>query len=115
MNQTLPPEQSRTDEVFAFNAKVIAGSRRWKGADRAGQDRAPPGGCRLGEILEGVGTDYQFRARVPVEDLAEAMQGIVREIDYPNFKNAVTRNQGPKRARIYHEVWQTLWQINQED
>ena len=69
----------------------------------------------LGEILEGAGTDYQFRARVPVEDLAEAMQGIVQEIDYPNFKNAVTRNQGPKRARIYHEVWQTLWQINQED
>jgi hypothetical protein len=62
----------------------------------------------LGHILKGEGTDYQYRARVSREDMAEAMKRIVMDIDYPNFKDSVAEKQGHKRARIYGEVWSDL-------
>jgi len=62
----------------------------------------------LGHILKGEGTDYQYRAKVSREDMAEAMKRIIMDIDYPNFKNSVAEKQGRKRARIYGEVWDCL-------
>ena len=62
----------------------------------------------LGEILEGKGTDYKYRAKVSREDMAEAMQKIVKDIDYSNFKDSVAKKQGYKRAGIYGEVWGAL-------
>jgi hypothetical protein len=63
---------------------------------------------KLGHILKGEGTDYQYRARVSREDLAKAMGKIIMDIDYSNFKDSVAEKQGHKRARIYGEVWGTL-------
>ena len=62
----------------------------------------------LGHILKGEGSDYQYRAKVSREDLAGAMQKIIMDIDYSNFKDAVAEKQGHKRARIYGDVWEVL-------
>lgn len=70
---------------------------------------------QLGEIIEGGGTDYQYRAQVSHEDFAEALKKIVMDITYSNFKNSVAKNQGNKRARIYHDLWEALWRISEED
>jgi hypothetical protein len=70
---------------------------------------------QLGEIIEGGGTDYPYRARAFHAVVAEAMKKIVMDIDYSNFKNSVARNQGHKRAGLYHDLWSTLWSINKED
>jgi len=66
----------------------------------------------LGEIIQGAGTDYQYRARVSHEDFAEALQKIAMDINYSNFKNSVAKNQGHKRAGIYHDLWETVWRIS---
>jgi hypothetical protein len=63
---------------------------------------------KLGHILRGEGTDYQYRAKVSREDLTKAMKKIVLDIDYSNFKDSVAEKQGHKRARIYGDVWETL-------
>ncbi len=70
---------------------------------------------QLGEIVEGEGTDYQFRARVSREEFSEALKRIALDIDYSNFKNSVAREQGHGRAHIYHDVWASLWRISQKD
>ncbi len=33
---------------------------------------------------------------------------LAKEIDYPNFKNAVAERQGTGRAHVYSDVWVTL-------
>jgi len=68
----------------------------------------------LGETLEGVGTDYRYRAKVSHEDFAEATKKMVFDIDYSNFKNSVAAKQGEKRERIYHKVWATLLDLERE-
>ena len=64
---------------------------------------------KLGHILKGEGTDYQYRAKVSREDLAKAMGKIVLDIDYSNFKGSVAEKQDHKRARIYGDVWEILF------
>jgi hypothetical protein len=70
---------------------------------------------QLGEIMEGEGTDYQFRARVSREEFAEALKKIALDIDYSNFKSSVAREQGHGRAHIYHDLWASLWRISDEE
>jgi len=36
---------------------------------------------------------------------------IAAEIDYDNFKDAVQESMGSQRARIYHDVWTSAYQI----
>ncbi len=54
------------------------------------------------ESWEGGGTDYQFRAEVPGEEVAEAMAERIRGIGYGNFKASV--KDGP-RHDAYSDVW----------
>jgi len=70
---------------------------------------------QLGEIVEGEGTDYRFRARVSREELGEAMKKIPLDIDYSNFKSSVAREQGHGRAQIYHDVWASLRRISEKE
>ena len=65
----------------------------------------------LGHIIRGEGTDYQYRAKVSRENMAEAMRKIVPDIDYSNFKTSVAEKQGHKRAKVYGEVWEVLLNI----
>jgi hypothetical protein len=62
----------------------------------------------MGEIAENAGTDYRYRARVPREALAVALQQVVLDLDYGNIKNAVQETQGAQRSRLYHRLWGIL-------
>lgn len=65
----------------------------------------------LGPILEHAGIDYRYRAKAPQSDLAIALLHSVLDIDYSNFKSSVEERQGPARSRIYHQVWQDLYPL----
>jgi hypothetical protein len=45
---------------------------------------------------------------VPKADFAEAVQRMVLDIDYDNFKDEVAKRQGQPRADLYHELWDVL-------
>lgn len=55
-------------------------------------------------VLEQGGTDYRFRATVPAAEVAQAVAGRVRAIDYGNFKDSV-----PDRAR--HDAYLRVWDV----
>jgi hypothetical protein len=38
-------------------------------------------------VKEDEGTDYEFRAEIPREQVAEVMAHLIDDINYPNFKN----------------------------
>lgn len=65
----------------------------------------------MGEIIEGVGTDYKYRAHASHEEFARAMRDAVQDIDYSNFKNAVKKEMGAERANVYANVWSVLRKI----
>lgn len=52
--------------------------------------------------------DYEWRLFVPRHAFGMYLAEAVGAIDYGNFKQAVYDRQGPKRARIYGEVWATM-------
>lgn len=67
----------------------------------------------LGAIAEDESADYRFRAQAPREKVVEAFSRAVRDIDYDNFKEAISRRQGWARERIYHDAWQAFLAIQQ--
>ena len=60
------------------------------------------------EVSETLDRDYRFRASVEREAWESAAAALGREIDYPNFKNAVHDRQGGERAQAYANVWVTM-------
>jgi len=68
----------------------------------------------MGEIVVGGGTDYKYRAKVPRASLGAAMQQIILDIDYSNFKDEVAHEQGPGRCHLYHQVWDVLYKLQDE-
>lgn len=44
--------------------------------------------------------------------MARAVAQLVRDIDYGNFKDEVTRRQGGLRHRVYAAVWSRLLQLS---
>ena len=54
---------------------------------------------------ENEGTDYQFRADVPAEEVAEAMAERIRAIGYGNFKDSV---EDEPRHNAYTDVWTVM-------
>jgi hypothetical protein len=65
----------------------------------------------LGPIKEDGTADYRFRAQAPRAAVARAFQAQVAEINYDNFKSAVSSRQGGSRANVYHDVWDALYRI----
>ena len=68
----------------------------------------------LGEITEGGGTDYPFRARANQSDFADAVRLIGENIDYSNFKDEISAKQGHHRAHVYSDVWRDLLKLESE-
>ena len=62
------------------------------------------------EVVEGVGTDYKFRARVPREEVAERIAESVRNINYANFKDTVHEKQ---RHDAHMGVWSEMYRFQQ--
>ncbi len=65
----------------------------------------------LGEIQAHLGTDYRYRATAPKEAVARALSQLTLGLDYSNFKDEVYRVQGYERARVYGEVWNSLYRL----
>ena len=65
----------------------------------------------LGEIQAHLGTDYRYRAVAPREAVARALSQLTLDLDYSNFKDEVYRVQGYERARVYGEVWNSLYRL----
>jgi 8-oxo-dGTP pyrophosphatase MutT (NUDIX family) len=68
----------------------------------------------LSEPVAHEGTDYPWRARCSHEALAQAMQKIVRHVDYANFKDEVALINGKERAHRYGKVWQALYGMDDD-
>jgi hypothetical protein len=69
----------------------------------------------LGDIVEGKGTDYPYRARSTQSDFAEALRQIGQNVGYTNFKNEVGAKQGHPRAHVYSDVWRTLLRLEDQE
>jgi|GEM_PF-947021 8-oxo-dGTP pyrophosphatase MutT (NUDIX family) len=67
----------------------------------------------MGEIVANVGTDYQYRAKVSRNALANANARIMHDIDYSNFKNSVAEQQGLDRSHVYSGVWNVLYELQE--
>lgn len=65
----------------------------------------------LGPIQESPDTDYRFRAIAPRAEVSAAMARMIETLDYGNFKSEVAKKQGPKRAGLYHQVWDALYPL----
>jgi hypothetical protein len=65
----------------------------------------------MGEITTSKYNDYRYRATAPREQLAAAVEQMVRDICYDNFKDEVTVKQGQGRADIYSNVWANLYDL----
>jgi len=55
--------------------------------------------------------DYRWRTVVPAADFAAYLAAQAEAIDYGNFKNAVAQRQGSDRAHRYHDVWDTMHEL----
>lgn len=60
-------------------------------------------------------SDYEWRLDCTVAEWAGALASMALDIDYANFKNAVSREQGAKRASVYHQVWSLLLTLERSD
>jgi hypothetical protein len=58
------------------------------------------------EVIEGGGTDYQYRARIDREEVALRIADAVRSIDFQNFKSSVHE---PGRHDAYVRVWDAMY------
>jgi len=61
-------------------------------------------------VVEGVGSDYRFRATVPEKEAADAISRRLLDIDYPNFKSSVC---APKRHSVYLRIWEVLHRMQE--
>ena len=63
------------------------------------------------EVIQGSGTDYQYRARIGREEVALRAADEVRGVKYPNFKSTVKEH---ARHAAYMSVWDAMYQYQQE-
>jgi hypothetical protein len=56
-------------------------------------------------------SDYQYRAFASRDALGRALTRIAADIDYPNFKEEVFREQGLARSSLYHRLWVVLLEL----
>lgn len=62
-------------------------------------------------VIEGGGTDYQFRARIDREEVALRVAESVRNVSYPNFKSSVIERD---RHDAYMGVWGEMYQFQKK-
>ncbi len=65
----------------------------------------------LGEIRKSPHNDYRYRAQAPRGAVAQAMARSIEQLGYSNFKSEVGRKQGHERAGVYHDVWDVLYNL----
>ena len=60
-------------------------------------------------VIEGKGSDYEFRAVIKRRVVEDAIAGEVARIDYDNFKNSVRE---PARHDVYMSVWSVMMRLS---
>ena len=65
----------------------------------------------MAATVESHDSDYRFRTVARKDAVADAVAGLVRDIDYDNFKARIA-TENVKRASIYGRVWQELLRLN---
>jgi hypothetical protein len=58
------------------------------------------------KVVEGEGTDYRFRAKLPREVVANALAERVMQLSYGNFKSSVDDDE---RHDAYMDVWDVMY------
>lgn len=94
--------------AYRGTADTMLVRSRAKG-DLTNLDRQIPGISR--RISKDKRADYLWRATCSREEWALALARLAAEVDYDNFKTAVAKRHGHKRAGIYHAVWDALTRI----
>lgn len=89
------------DDVLTIRARVR------EDLDRLRETYLPS----LTPTVTGAGADYKYRATVQHVEFGQAVAKMIDDIDYSNFKNEVTRTQGHRRAKVYHGVWDVLYEL----
>lgn len=69
----------------------------------------------MGDIVDGVGTDYRYRARASQSAFADALRLIGENIGYTNFKSEVAAKQGHPRAHVYSDIWRQLHRLEDHE
>jgi hypothetical protein len=83
--------------------------------------RADLGALREGYLptltptVTGAGTDYPHRGTCSAAAWAQALGAMAQDLDYSNFKSTVAQRHGPRRAKVYGQVWQQLLAIEREE
>ncbi|MCX8087044.1 MAG: hypothetical protein N3C63_09120 [Rhodocyclaceae bacterium] len=63
------------------------------------------------KVVEGHGTDYRFRAKIPRQEVAQALHDQVMNLTASNFKASVKDR---SRHDAYMRVWQAMYRYQQE-
>jgi len=58
--------------------------------------------------------DYPCRVTLNVSHWAHYVATAAEDIDYDNFKSAVSQRIGPERSHVYHSVWAVLHRLEDE-
>lgn len=66
------------------------------------------------EIKHTPKADYAYRAQIDRMTFGELAIALANDVDYDNFKNAVTREQGHDRHMLYLDVWHTMVRAQDE-
>lgn len=66
------------------------------------------------EIKHTPNADYAYRAQIDRVTFGELAIALANDVDYDNFKNAVTREQGHDRHMLYLDVWHTMVRAQDE-
>ena len=100
---TLMVRARSRDDLVALCDEVAAGIRRdYNKGDAEGFDTE--------SIVYTPDADYAYRLVVPRKAWMEVSLRLMADIDYPNFKNAVSERD-PERANLYHDLWLSLLSI----
>jgi hypothetical protein len=60
-------------------------------------------------ILETKEADYRYRVLVKKQEMAGIIVKMIKDIDYPNFKNQIAIHPGQKdKLHAYHEIWEVM-------
>lgn len=77
-------------------------------------DKTIPGVVPHTIIEETPKADYPCRVTVHSSLWQHYVTKAAAEIDYDNFKSAVTKRQGSDRSHVYHAVWAVLHRLEDE-
>lgn len=64
-------------------------------------------------LHENAGSDYRWRGFVARDEWEHVAARLAADIDYPNFKDVVADRQGSTRAALYHDIWATMYRLQQ--